>query len=343
MSDEHQTQHLPQWKKDEVESIKKLIGEYPVFGTIAIRGISSAQMQAMRRELKDTAVLKIARNSLINKAFADLGMDTLVDYVEDQTALIFTNNNPFKLYKSLASSKTPAPLKGGSTSPVDVTVEKGPTSFPPGPIVGSLQQAGIPAAIDGGKVVIRKTETVVHVGDTVSNVMADMLSKLEIFPLEVGLNLRAAHEGGTVFMAADLEIDEDKYFNDFMSAVQQGINLSVNGAYPTSDTITTIIASAAQSGTNLGVNAVVYASDVMAPLMAKAQAELMSLASNLTNTDGALDEDLSTALGAAQAVAATVVDTSTQDTQDAESTEGEEEEEEADEEEGMAGLGALFG
>lgn len=342
MSDEHQTQHLPQWKKDEVESIKKLIGEYPVFGTIAIRGISSAQMQAMRRELKDTAVLKIARNSLISKAFSDLGMDNLVDYVEDQTALIFTNDNPFKLYKSLASSKTPAPLKGGSSSPVDVTVEKGPTSFPPGPIVGSLQQAGIPAAIDGGKVVIKKTETVVHVGDVVSNVMADMLSKLEIFPLEVGLILRAAHEDGTVFMAADLEIDEDKYFNDFMSAVQQGINLSVNSVYPTSDTITTIIASAAQSGTNLGVNAVIYASDVMAPLMAKAQAELMSLASNLADSEGALDEELSTALGAAQA-AATVVDTSAQDTQDTESTEGESEEEEADEEEGMAGLGALFG
>ncbi|MCK5661419.1 MAG: 50S ribosomal protein L10, partial [Methanosarcinales archaeon] len=269
-------------------------------------------------------------------------MDNLVDYVEDQTALIFTNDNPFKLYKSLASSKTPAPLKGGSSSPVDVTVEKGPTSFPPGPIVGSLQQAGIPAAIDGGKVVIKKTETVVHVGDVVSNVMADMLSKLEIFPLEVGLILRAAHEDGTVFMAADLEIDEDKYFNDFMSAVQQGINLSVNSVYPTSDTITTIIASAAQSGTNLGVNAVVYASEVMAPLMAKAQAELMSLASNLADSEGALDEELSTALGAAQA-AATVVDTSAQDTQDTESTEGESEEEEADEEEGMAGLGALFG
>ena len=343
MADEHHTQHLPQWKKDEVESIKKLIEEYSVFGTVAIRGISSSQMQAMRRELNGTALLKISRNSLINKAFSDLGMDELVNHVEDQTALIFTNNNPFKLYKSLASSKTPAPLKGGSTSPVDVMVEAGPTSFPPGPIVGSLQQAGIPAAIDGGKVVIKKTETVVKVGDVVSNVMADMLSKLEIFPLEVGLILRAAHEGGTVFMAADLEIDEDKYFNDFVSAVQQGINLSVNGAYPTSDTITTLLASAAQSGTNLGVNAVIYASDVMDSLMAKAQAELMSLASNLTGVEGALDEELSTALGAAQAAAAVVVETTTEDVQDTEATEGDSEEEEADEEEGMAGLGALFG
>lgn len=342
MTDEHHTQHLPQWKKDEVESIKKLIGDYSVFGTVAIRGISSSQMQAMRRELKGTALLKISRNSLINKAFSDLGMNELVDHVEDQTALIFTNNNPFKLYKFLASSKTPAPLKGGSASPVDVTVQAGPTSFPPGPIVGNLQQAGISAAIAGGKVVIKKTETVVKVGDIVSNNLADMLSKLEIYPLEVGLILRAAYEGGAVIIGSDLEIDEDKYFNDFMSAVQQGINLSVNGAYPTKDTITILLASAARSGTNLGVNAVIYTADVMDSLMAKAQAEMMSLATNLTGVDGALDEELSVALGAAQAAAAVIIETTTDDVQDAEATE-EGDSEEENEEEGMAGLGALFG
>src|SRR5665648_908097 len=90
MANERHTQHLPQWKKDEVESIKKLIGEYSVFGTVAIRGISSSQMQSMRRDLNGTAVLKISRNSLINKAFSDLGINELVDHVEDQTALIFT-------------------------------------------------------------------------------------------------------------------------------------------------------------------------------------------------------------------------------------------------------------
>src|SRR5665648_30879 len=331
MDAKRHTQHLPQWKKDEVESIKTLIGEYSVFGTVAIRGISSSQMQSMRRELHGTAVLKISRNSLINKAFADLGINKLVDHVEDQTALIFTNNNPFKLYKTLASSKTPAPLKGGSISPVDVTVQAGPTSFPPGPIVGNLQQAGISASIAGGKVVIKKTETVVKVGDVVSNNLADMLSKLEIYPLEVGLILRAAYEGGIVIIGSNLEIDENKYFNDFMSAVQQGINLSVNSAYPTNDTITILLASAAQSGTNLGVNAVIYASDVMATLMAKAQAELMSLASSLTGVEGALDEELGAALGAAQASAAAVVETTTENVQDTEEPEEPEESEEENE------------
>jgi len=299
MDAKRHTQHLPQWKKDEVESIKTLIGEYSVFGTVAIRGISSSQMQSMRRELHGTAVLKISRNSLINKAFADLGINKLVDHVEDQTALIFTNNNPFKLYKSLASSKTPSPLKGGSISPVDVIVQAGPTSFAPGPIVGNLQKAGISASIAGGKVVIKKTETVVKAGDVVSPILADMLSKLEIYPLEVGLILRAAYAGGAAIMGSDLQIDEDKYFNDFVSAVQQGINLSVNSAYPTRDTITILLASAAQSGTNLGVNAVIYASGVMDLLMAKAQAEVMSLASSLNDVEGALDEELSAALGTA--------------------------------------------
>ena len=61
--------------------------------------------------------------------------------------------------------------KAGETAPEDIVIEKGPTSFKPGPIVGELQQAGIPAAIEGGKVRIRETKTVVkerhrHLGET---------------------------------------------------------------------------------------------------------------------------------------------------------------------------------
>ena len=61
------------------------------------------------------------------------------------------------------------------------------TSFKPGPIVGELQHAGFPAAIEKGKVVLKKDVTIVKAGQTISREVAGLLTRLDILPLEVGL------------------------------------------------------------------------------------------------------------------------------------------------------------
>ncbi len=48
----------------------------------------------------------------------------------------------------LEKTKTKMAARPGETAPEDIVVSKGPTGFRPGPIVGELQQAGIPAAIE---------------------------------------------------------------------------------------------------------------------------------------------------------------------------------------------------
>ena len=165
----------------------------------------------------------------------------LFENVEGQTALVFTNLNPFKLFKLLENSKTPAPAKAGEKAPRDIIVEKGPTSFRPGPIVGDLQNAGIPAAIEKGKIVIRETKTVAKTGESISARLADVLQRLEIYPMEVGLYLRAAYDGDVIYTSEDLKIDEQAYFNQFVSAVSSALNLSINIGYPTSLTIETLL------------------------------------------------------------------------------------------------------
>jgi large subunit ribosomal protein L10 len=44
--------------------------------------------------------------------------------MEGQPALIFTDMNPFKLYKILEDSKTQAPAKAGNIAPSDIVVPK---------------------------------------------------------------------------------------------------------------------------------------------------------------------------------------------------------------------------
>ena len=57
--------------------------------------------------------------------------------MEGQSALIFTDMNPFKLFKILEDSKTPAPAKPGAIAPADIVVPRGDTGSAPGPILGT--------------------------------------------------------------------------------------------------------------------------------------------------------------------------------------------------------------
>lgn len=339
----HHTEHVPQWKIEEVEEIKKLIQSYSLFGIVSVSGIPAKQLQVMRRELKDIAVLKVSRNTLVTRALDESGelAQDMKDYVDAQIGLIFTNENPFKIYKILEKSKSPSPIKPGAVAPKDIVVEEGPTGFPPGPIIGDLQAVGIPAAIDSGKVGVKETTTVAKEGEVVSQKLAAMLNRLEIFPDEVGLDLKVVAYDGSIFVSDQLAIDIDQYFFDFTTAAQQAFNLSVNAAYPTTANITTLISKGVSEARNLGVNATIMEPQLMDTFLSKAQSQMMSVAQIVYNRDeNAVDENLKEALSSAS-TAPQKAETETETTTEEETK--EEEEEENEEESGMAGFGSLFG
>jgi len=237
-----------------------------------------------------------------------------------------------------------APAKGGEIAPEDITIEKGDTPFKPGPIVGDFQKAGIPAAIDKGKIVIRKTVTPVKAGDPIPADLAAMLTKLEIFPLTVGLDLRAIHEDGTVFTRDVLDIDVGVYRSNILAAVSGAFNLSVNAAYPTTQTIIPIISRSHNLAMNLAINAGIINSSTLPVLIGKSRSQMIALAIRLKAE--AMGEELSAAVsGASSAVAAVAAAPAAEAKEPGEKKEEEpeEEEEEASEDDAAAGLGALFG
>ncbi|HTX61658.1 MAG TPA: 50S ribosomal protein L10, partial [Methanobacterium sp.] len=143
--------HIASWKKEEVKDLKGLIGSHKVVGMADLSNIPAPQLQKMRRTLKDSALIKMSRKTLMTLALDDsdkADIKTLSEHMDGQPALIFTDMNPFKLYKILEDSKTQAPAKAGNIAPSDIVVPQGDTAFPPGPMLGELQKIGIPAKID---------------------------------------------------------------------------------------------------------------------------------------------------------------------------------------------------
>ncbi|WP_319537951.1 50S ribosomal protein L10 [uncultured Methanospirillum sp.] len=275
------TAHLPKWKKDEISEIKKLSEEYKLTGLVDMYGIPARQVQDIRRNLKGRAELRMTRNTLIEHALGEMGgeIKDLGGKLDGHSALIFTNVNPFKLYSMLEKTKTKMAARPGELAPTDIVVEKGPTSFKPGPIVGELQQAGIPAAIEAGKVTIRETKTVVKEGQEISKKLADALAKLDVKPMDVGLLLQAAFFEGTVYESDVLAIDEVAFYNNIITAAKQAFNLSLNASIPTKDTAADLLTKAVREARNVAVEAAVVSDDVMDAIIGKAQSQAMALQS----------------------------------------------------------------
>ncbi|MDD2643114.1 MAG: 50S ribosomal protein L10 [Methanobacteriaceae archaeon] len=336
--------HVAEWKKQEVKELKDMISSHEVIGIVNLLNIPAKQLQEMRKSLGNHAVIRLSKINLMNLAFEDcnnekVNINGLSEYMEGQPAIVATDMNPFKLYKILEDNKTSAPAKVGSIASEDIIVPAGDTGFEPGPFLGELQQVGVQAKIDKGKIVVSKDCVLVPEGEAVSKQAASTLSRLGINPMEVGIDLQAVYEEESVYPSDVLAIDEEKTLADVQNAYKQAFNLSVFAAIPTKETISAIIGSAFTKSTNVAVEAGILTSETTDILLGLAQAKMLALASEVSDVDGALSDELVDKL-ANRPVA--VVETVVEETPDDE-TEDEEESEEEAEEEAAAGLGALFG
>jgi len=289
------TAHVPEWKVKEVEELVGMIKKSRVVGIVGFREMPADNLQQLRGALRGNAEIKVVRNTIARRALEsslpDIG--PLADFIEDQTALLFSEDNPFKLNALLERSKRPMPIKAGARAPKDIVVEAGETSFSPGPMVGKLQAAGIPAAI-------------------------------KIFPRNVGLELRAAYEGGLIFGVKDLFIDVDAQISKLSGASATAFSFAVKVGYATPQTIGPMLQKAQTEARALVLDAGLPVPGMMEMLLAKAAANAKAL-SRLASGE--------TAQAAAPAAAV------------AASQEKAEEKSEEKKEEGdtAAGLGALFG
>jgi large subunit ribosomal protein L10 len=321
-----------------IEAVKGLVQEFersPVIGIVNIRGIPAPQFQAMRKRLLGRATLKVSKNNLLRIALKEAaskkkGLDGLADVVQDQTAVVTAQINPFRLYKEMEATKTSAPAHGGERAPAEIWVREGDTPFKPGPIVGELQKAGVPAAIERGKVVIKKDKLLVKAGDRIPREVARVLTRLEIYPLTVGLDLRGVYEGGMVFSRAVLAVDDARVRADLSLAGRQALNLAVFVGYPSKQTIKPLLSTAFRRALAVALESGFPTKESVKFLLAKAQAQALALASRAPDV---VDEATRKRLGGGGPKGAPAK----------EPEKAEKKEEKPSEEEAAAGLGSLFG
>jgi large subunit ribosomal protein L10 len=270
---------VPEEKVARVDALAASLLEKPMVAVVGIRGVPASALQSMRRELRRRDhPITVATNSAIRHALEKAmkerpAFKPLLEQVQDPTAVLTATGNPFSLYQEFLRTRSPTPARGGEVAPHDIVVPAGTTSFKPGPIVGELQHAGFPAAIEKGKVILKKDTTIVKAGGTISREVAGLLTRLEIFPLEVGLTLRAVVDGSTYYPPDILSVDLDARRAELAREAARAVGLAVELAFPTPQSLPRLLGRAHRRALGVALAAQYITKETIEPLFAQAMRE----------------------------------------------------------------------
>ncbi len=241
-----QDTHVSEAKKAKVKELAELMKKKTVM-VISIKSLPSAQFQDIKKKLRSKAKVQVVKKSLVNFALDHSGikeLNDLVPYVDDSTAMLFSDSDAFEISGILANEKSPAKAKAGQIAPSDIEVKAGPTELIPGPDISALSAVGLIPKVENGKIAVMQDKIIAKEGDTITEALASIMAKLDIIPFEVGIDPIAAFDGDDKKVYADIKIDKEAFLEDFLYDFGRAIPFAVEINYVNDTTLDFILAKA---------------------------------------------------------------------------------------------------
>ena len=268
-------------KKDFVHQLTSLVQEYPIIGVVNLQHLPAPQFQKMRKMLmEEGVVLAVSRKRLLERALdgsKKKGIEQLKERLKGMPALLFTKGNPFALYSIIQKNKSESSAKAGQVAPKDIPVKAGPTNFAPGPIISELAAVGIKTKVENGKLAIIADVIVAKEGATISGKLAETLKRLDIKPMETGLDVIAVWEQGIVFNAKDLRVDEQEYAANFTQSAREAMNLAIEIGYLCSETTEILVQKAFREAKAVGVEAGILTEETRDEILARSEQQALAV------------------------------------------------------------------
>jgi large subunit ribosomal protein L10 len=281
----------PEGKTREIEEIKSLIQEYGVIGIASLQKVRAPQLQELRRALQDSAHLQVVKNTMMKRAIDECEnkpqLKKIGENLSGSNIFLFTDLNPFRLALLLEKSKVKTTARAGDVAAHDVEVPAGNTGLPPGPIISQFGAVGLPTRIEAGSVWISRDTLVAKEGERILAGLANVLSKLGIKSVEVGLTLKTAYDDGLIVTEAQLQLELEEGQRRIEEAHTYAFNLALNAAYPLPENISLLLKRAYHEAYGLAMTSSVYSRDTMADLIRRAHIEMLSLHSKCQSLSSA--------------------------------------------------------
>lgn len=234
-------------KIKQTEELRKKIEQSKIIGILDVHKMPSKQYQEIHRNIREKIEVVMVKKSILLHALEGISkpkIKELEKMIPTQPALMFTNLDPFKFYMTATKMRSPTYAKEGDTAEDEIMVSAGPTGLMPGPVISEFSKVGIPAGVEEGKISVKKDKVVARAGDKISKDLANILRKLKIQPVKVGLNIVAVYDDGIIYLKDVLSLAGQGYINQLLQAHRFAMNLSVSAGYPTKENIKLLIAKA---------------------------------------------------------------------------------------------------
>ncbi|MEM4246573.1 MAG: 50S ribosomal protein L10 [Candidatus Bathyarchaeia archaeon] len=271
------------WKTEASDRMKSLVTKYPVVAAADLSKMRSAQIHEMRKRLRGKVEMAVVKKTIARKAVDQLAKEKprIADFLDSLSVapiFLFTETDPFTLALTLDKNKVRVPAKGGDIATSEIVVPAGNTGIPPGPVIGEFGEVKIPTKIESGSIWVSKDTVVARKGDVISPKLASILARLGIKPMEAGLSLVAAYEGGKLYGQDILHIDLEKVKADLREAAAQALRIAVNSGFPTVESLPLIISKTYRSALSLAVEAGHLTPETAPLILGRAAAQARALA-----------------------------------------------------------------
>ncbi|RLE81524.1 MAG: 50S ribosomal protein L10 [Thermoprotei archaeon] len=267
---------IPEWKKKQVKLLKDLVKKYPTIAIADITFVTAPVLHEIRAKLRERGdILRVVKNRLAQRALKESGLpniEKLSKYLTGSNAMIFTTLNPFQLKLFFDKNKIAREAKAGDIAQSDIILSAGNTNLPPGPILSIFSKLRVPTRIQEGSIWVEKDTLIAKKGEVITAELAELLKKLDIKPIEVGLRVKAAYTDKVVISEEELSLNLDEYKETVSKAATESLNLAINAVYPLKETIPYILAKAQNESLSLALNAALPIKEGLQLSLAKAVA-----------------------------------------------------------------------
>jgi large subunit ribosomal protein L10 len=259
-----------------VARIAKLSKDYPVLAVTKLSKVRSAQLMAVRKVLRGNAEIVVVKNKIAILGLKRAGLknaDELLKTLHGQNALIFSKQDPFKLFLLLEKNRVSLAARAGDIAPIDIVVPAGNTGQQAGPVLSEFREAGIKTKIEAGSIQVVEDTVVAKPGTPISPKLASLLSRLGVKPIRAGLAIALAYDNGLIYGAEAVAIDLDKYRASLIEGFTSSKGLAVILGYVTKESGPEIIAKAYREALAVAVEAGELTPESAPVILAKAEAE----------------------------------------------------------------------
>lgn len=95
-------------KKQKLKEVKEDLKNYKVIGIVDMFKLPARQLYDIRNKLREEAKIKMVKKRIIKLALKECGLKNIEEidkYVEGEPALLLSNSDPFKLARTIGTSK----------------------------------------------------------------------------------------------------------------------------------------------------------------------------------------------------------------------------------------------